>query len=423
MIKELQIRPFARPLFIWIVGIVLQSFCCVYDYSFYLLFLPFLVLFLSVLFIKRENSFCYDGRWLWGSIFFTFLLFLSIQKTKIQQVDLLKSPSKSYMYQYSEKIQKCLLEPFNNLNLTDQEKQVLAAITFGYRKGMNKRVQKQFSVTGVAHLLAVSGFHVAIVYSFLSFLSSLFFRKEWGKWIQYIFIVLCLWFFVLITGFTASAIRAVLMLTLYLTGHQMGKLIERYNILIASAFCMLVYNPLYLFDIGFQLSYLAVVSILYFQPRLQSFMKIRNPLFRTPWKWITVTLSAQLGTVFLCLYYWGNFPTVFLFVNLPLTFLATLLIPVGLLWITLSILLSPCEELENVVELLTRSMFDVVEIFSQVPGCTYTFHFDFWMMSVAYGMGIIGLLFIKTKRIKYLFMALLLLLVFLLVRLIDGFAV
>ena len=68
-------------------------------------------------------------------------------------------------------------------------------------------------------------------------------------------------------------------------------------------------------------------------------------------------------------------------------------------------------------------MFDVVEIFSQVPGCTYTFHFDFWMMSVAYGMGIIGLLFIKTKRIKYLFMALLLLLVFLLVRLIDGFAV
>ena len=73
------------------------------------------------------------------------------------------------------------------------------------------------------------------------------------------------------------------MLTMYLTGRMLDRRAERYNILAASAFCMLVYEPLYLFDIGFQLSYLAVLSILYFQPRLQALIKVHNPFLRTPW--------------------------------------------------------------------------------------------------------------------------------------------
>ena len=101
------------------------------------------------------------------------------------------------------------------------------------------------------------------------------------------------------------------MLTMYLTGGVLDRRAERYNILAASAFCMLVYEPLYLFDIGFQLSYLAVLSILYFQPRLQALIKVHNPFLRTPWGWVTVTLSAQAGTTFLCLYYFGQFSTVF----------------------------------------------------------------------------------------------------------------
>jgi len=85
---------------------------------------------------------------------------------------------------------------------------------------------------------------------------------------------------------------------MYLTGGVLDRRAERYNILAASAFCMLVYEPLYLFDIGFQLSYLAVLSILYFQPRLQALIKVHNPFLRTPWGWVTVTLSAQAGTTF-----------------------------------------------------------------------------------------------------------------------------
>ena len=91
-----------------------------------------------------------------------------------------------------------------------------------------------------------------------------------------------------ITGLAASAVRAGLMLTLYLTGRVLRRMTDGYNTLAAAAFCMLVFNPLYLFDIGFQLSYLAVLSILYLQPRLQNLIVVRNPVIAIPWGWITV---------------------------------------------------------------------------------------------------------------------------------------
>ena len=169
-------------------------------------------------------------------------------------------------------------------------------------------------------------------------------------------------------GLGGSSVRAALMLTMYLMGRMLDRRAERYNILAASAFCMLVYEPLYLFDIGFQLSYLAVLSILYFQPRLQALIKVHNPFLRTPWGWVTVTLSAQAGTTFLCLYYFGQFSTVFLLTNLPLTFLATLLIPASLVYMFLPEWIPGYGWLQVGVEWLAHGLLWVVDAFSRVRG-------------------------------------------------------
>lgn len=174
----------------------------------------------------------------------------------------------SLLSRWAREEQQRLLEPIAKLNLTDEEKSVLATITVGYRQAMSREVRNRFSATGVAHILAVSGFHVAIVCGFLSFLFSFLPRNGCCRWIRYISLLVLLWGFAAITGLAVSSVRAALMLTMYLTGGVLDRRAERYNILAASAFCMLVYEPLYLFDIGFQLSYLAVLSILYFQPRL-----------------------------------------------------------------------------------------------------------------------------------------------------------
>ena len=380
MIKELQIRPFARPLLVWIAGIMLQTVfsCC--TYSWVLLLLPVIILTTAGLVLRGQEHFCYETRWLWGVVFLSLLLFLSIQKTAYSQFEALSEHPASLLSRWAREEQQRLLEPIAKLNLTDEEKSVLATITVGYRQAMSREVRNRFSATGVAHILAVSGFHVAIVCGFLSFLFSFLPRNGCCRWIRYISLLVLLWGFAAITGLAVSSVRAALMLTMYLTGGVLDRRAERYNILAASAFCMLVYEP---------------------------------------WGWVTVTLSAQAGTTFLCLYYFGQFSTVFLLTNLPLTFLATLLIPASLVYMFLPEWIPGYGWLQVGVEWLAHDLLWVVDAFSQVPGAVFSFRFDFPAMLVAYGMLLSILLYGHTGRSRYLLVILFLLLIILLVRVIE----
>ena len=317
--------------------------------------------------------------------------------------------------------QERLLEPFERLNLSKEEKSVLATITLGYRKEMDREVRRRFSVTGVAHLLAVSGFHVAVVCGFLSLLFSFLPKNSFYSWLRYLLTLCLLWSFVVITGLVASAVRAGLMLTLYLTGRVLRRMTDGYNTLAAAAFCMLVFNPLYLFDIGFQLSYLAVLSILYLQPRLQNLIVVRNPVIAIPWGWITVTLAAQAGTTLLCLYYFRQFSLVFLCTNLPLTFLATFLIPAGLIWLLLPVGIPGHGLLQLFVEKLTHTLFWIVDAFSRVEEAVFYGRIDLLLTILGYGSIFSFLLFTKTKRPGVLFAGLLLLLFILFDLLIERF--
>ena len=163
MIKELQIRPFARPLLVWIAGAILQTVfsCC--TYSWVLLLLPVIILTTAGLALRGQEHFCYETRWLWGAVFLSLLLFLSIQRTAYSQFEASSEHPTSLLSRWAREEQQRLLEPIEKLNLTDEEKSVLATITVGYRQAMSREVRNRFSVTGVEHILAVSGVHLAIV--------------------------------------------------------------------------------------------------------------------------------------------------------------------------------------------------------------------------------------------------------------------
>ena len=297
--------------------------------------------------------------------------------------------------------QERLLEPFERLNLSKEEKSVLATITLGYRKEMDREVRRRFSVTGVAHLLAVSGFHVAVVCGFLSLLFSFLPKNSFYSWLRYLLTLCLLWSFVVITGLAASAVRAGLMLTLYLTGRVLRRMTDGYNTLAAAAFCML--------------------SILYLQPRLQNLIVVRNPVIAIPWGWITVTLAAQAGTTLLCLYYFRQFSLVFLCTNLPLTFLATFLIPAGLIWLLLPVGIPGHGLLQLFVEKLTHTLFWIVDAFSRVEEAVFYGRIDLLLTILGYGSIFSFLLFTKTKRPGVLFAGLLLLLFILFDLLIERF--
>lgn len=148
MIKELQIRPFARPLLVWIAGIMLQTVfsCCTYFWV--LLLLPVIILTTAGLVLRGQEHFCYETRWLWGVVFLSLLLFLSIQKTAYSQFEALSEHPASLLSRWAREEQQRLLEPIAKLNLTDEEKSVLATITVGYRQAMSREVRNRFSATG-----------------------------------------------------------------------------------------------------------------------------------------------------------------------------------------------------------------------------------------------------------------------------------
>ena len=397
IIKEIQKRPFIRPLFIWITGILLQAFFDCSLVSLLLIIISLLVVAFSYLIPKVESeSGNYELRWVWGAVFLSLLLSLSIQRTAYWQ-ERGDSSETSLLMELGGKGQERLLEPFERLNLSKEEKSVLATITLGYRKEMDREVRRRFSVTGVAHLLAVSGFHVAVVCGFLSLLFSFLPKNSFYSWLRYLLTLCLLWSFVVITGLVASAVRAGLMLTLYLTGRVLRRMTDGYNTLAAAAFCMLVFN------------------------RLQNLIVVRNPVIAIPWGWITVTLAAQAGTTLLCLYYFRQFSLVFLCTNLPLTFLATFLIPAGLIWLLLPVGIPGHGLLQLFVEKLTHTLFWIVDAFSRVEEAVFYGRIDLLLTILGYGSIFSFLLFTKTKRPGVLFAGLLLLLFILFDLLIERF--
>ena len=290
-----------------------------------------------------------------------------------------------------------LTERYGRLRVSPEEKSVLKALTLGDTGDMDETLRHRFSVTGVSHLLSVSGFHVAAVCGVLSV--CLFFLSRRGRFRQIRFgiLVLSVWVFAAVTGLSAPSVRAALMLTFFLTGGMLGYRTDRYNTLAAAAFCMLLYNPFYLFDIGFQLSYIAVFSILYLQPRIAGIWEVRNPLLAKPWNMLSVTLAAQAGTLPICLYVFGVVSTVFVFTNLLLSVLAAVLIPVALFWGGCLSAWPLFDPLRVVPETLLHWMYDVVERFGSLGYASVSFPFTFAGMVLCYA-GMVSFLLYRRKR-------------------------
>ena len=385
-IHEIQKRPLLRPLIFWITGILLQICFPLQKISFVFILVALISLLLSFALPKqRSDTHFYPNRWVWGVVFACIVFFLAIQTTHLTEHRLNRPKEPTLLLEKAQEMQARMVGKISLLRLPDEDKAVLATLTVNYRKAMTTGLRNRFSVTGVSHLLAVSGFHVGIVSAFISVLLSFFSKKRVVmRWINYLITLSCIWSFTFIAGLATAAVRASVMITIYLTGRILGRSPDRYNTLAGAAFCMLVYNPFYLFDVGFQLSFTAVFFILYLQPPINRLIEIRNPLIATPWNVLTVTIAAQAGTSFLCFFYFGQSSMVFLFTNLALSLLATLLIPITLLWMIAPSTLPGIEIIRSLIETVTRWFMSVVDRFASIPGATLSLRFDFFTLVFSY---------------------------------------
>lgn len=218
-----------------------------------------------------------------------------------------------------------------------ESKQIALALLLGQKESLGKEVKQAYSATGTQHILAVSGLHVGIIYSIL--LMPLTFFKQKGQLLQKSYLVLVLgliWIYALMTGFSPSVVRAVVMFSLVTLGQMRKRKPSIWNILAFSALLLLVLDPGIQTDLGFQLSYLAVAGIVGLQPILLRMWAPSNRVLDYFWQMATVTLAAQLITSPLTLHYFHTFPTYFLVANLLIVPLSYIILCVGVPFLLLA---------------------------------------------------------------------------------------
>lgn len=203
---------------------------------------------------------------------------------------------------------------------------IAEALLIGYKADLDRDLVQAYSNAGVVHVIAISGLHLGLIYWILQLLLEKisFLRKK--KWIRITLVLLGIWLFSLLTGASASVVRSAVMLSCMLIGTGIRRPVSIYHSITASAFILLAYNPYWLWDVGFQLSYLAVGGIVLFQKPIENLLYIPHPWLRKIWSLSCVTLAAQLATTPVCLYYFHQFPTLFFLSNLLIVPLSTVIL-------------------------------------------------------------------------------------------------
>lgn len=191
-----------------------------------------------------------------------------------------------------------------------------STLILGYRAELSSELIEAYAKTGTMHVLSVSGMHVGIVFMVLSFLLGFMNKNRGLRLSRALVIISVVWFYALLTGFSAPACRAAVMLSFIVIGKALNKSQNTYNLIAISAFFLLLYNPFFLFDAGFQLSYVAVTGLVYFHPKIYQMIYLKNRLLDCCWSYCALSIAAQLATFPISIYYFHQFPVYFLLSNL-----------------------------------------------------------------------------------------------------------
>ncbi len=215
------------------------------------------------------------------------------------------------LFNESKQVQLKLMSVYQKYGITGEEFAVLSALTLGNKEYIDKDLRSSYTATGATHILAVSGMHVGVVCFIFKFILGFFFKGNRFLFLKAAIFISALWGYAFITGLSPSVVRATVMFSFVSIGLLLQRKSLIYNTISASAFLMLLYNPFYLFDVSFQLSYVAVLFIVFFQPYIYRLFHFKNWLADKAWNLFAVSVAAQLGTFPFAVYYFHQFPNYF----------------------------------------------------------------------------------------------------------------
>ncbi|MDO6761614.1 ComEC/Rec2 family competence protein [Tamlana sp. 2_MG-2023] len=216
----------------------------------------------------------------------------------------------------ADNIRRHINNSLKSYHFNQNQGAIINALLLGQRQDISKEIYSDYTNAGAIHILAISGLHIGILLMLLNFVLIPLERFKYGKIIKTILLVCLLWSFAVIAGLSASVTRAVTMFSIITIALNLKRPTNIFNTLAISMFVILLFKPLFIFDVGFQLSYLAVFSIVTIDPHLYKLWQPKNYILNLYWHTFTVTVAAQIGIIPLSLYYFHQFPGLFFISNL-----------------------------------------------------------------------------------------------------------
>jgi len=280
-------------------------------------------------FQKNRNPGEFNAQAYWNKkqVFHFVYLKTSDSVIGIKQLSYLKTNSLFIAYKFDSILKKHLLN--------EESYKIASALLLGSRTGISEEVIADYSKTGTIHILSVSGLHVSVIFLVLNKILSLF---KWGKTqlLKSIILISFVCLYAYITGLSPSVCRSAVMISFSIIGKQINHQSNPFNLIAGSAFFLLIIDPAYLLDIGFQLSYLAVLGIIYFYDAIYRLCYFENKFADQIWMLLAVSIAAQLSTLAISLYYFHQFPNYFLLANLLAIPLSSIALYLGITLLALN---------------------------------------------------------------------------------------
>lgn len=242
------------------------------------------------------------------------------------------APKRSILY-YSGVMQDWMIRRIGRLSMNDESKSMVETLVAGSRTTLDRNLKAAYSNVGAAHILSVSGLHMGFVFIFINILFGWMSMFRRGHIAKNIIVIIAIWLYAMCAGISPPVVRAALMLSaaqVALWGSVQG---NGYNIILACAMFMLAVNPFYLFDVSFQLSFIAVLSIIFFYPRLYRRVLSGNKTLDFLWSTILIGVAAQIGTMPLVAYNFSSIPLISVIINPVMVFTSFFIIIFGLIWV------------------------------------------------------------------------------------------
>ena len=280
---------------------------------------------------------------------------------------LLKNNKPNIVFKKVFNLRKKLMSWFQSTNLTPEQKAICRALLLGDKSVMDHELKQAFSSAGVMHILAVSGLHVGILFMLLNTLFSFCDNFKYLKELKVIIILFGLWSYALLTAMSPSVLRAATMFSFIVVAQTLNRNSNIYNTLAASAFLLLMVNPHFVYEIGFQLSYMAVLGIVAIYPKFYDLLLIKIKLLDYFWQLLCVSVAAQLATLPLSIYYFHYFPNYFFIANIIVVPLVPIIIYLGFLFVLFHDLKFIYEPIYLLLKKTLDVLLTVIDSINQLP--------------------------------------------------------